>query len=161
MTVVPRVRVLCIDELGPLSAKTYPGEEWQPGPYRATFEPDYGRRGVLWVHGAFEPATGEATILLSPRRDGATHIQLLERIVTTFPADRWLIIEDNLITPVSTILNRLRRNSVSVVSQVSVDGVRQSEKGQNLSLKLCQRCEMNNVLAWQCDRSQRDRFEGS
>ena len=97
MTVVPRVRVLCIDELGPLSAKTYPGEEWQPGPYRATFEPDYGRRGVLWVHGAFEPATGEATILLSPRRDGATHIQLLERIVTTFPADRWLIIEDNLI----------------------------------------------------------------
>jgi transposase len=92
----PDLRVICIDELGPLSAKTYPGETWQQGPYRAIFEPDYGRRGTLWVHGAFEPATGEATILLSPRRDGATHIQLLERIVTLFPADRWLLIEDNL-----------------------------------------------------------------
>lgn len=82
--------------MGPLSAKTYPGETWQPGPYRATFEPDYGRRGVLWVHGAFEPATGEATFLLSPRRDGATHIQFLEQMITTYPADRWLVIEDNL-----------------------------------------------------------------
>lgn len=84
--------------MGPLSAKTYPGEIWQPGPYRATFEPDYGRRGTLWVHGAFEPATGAATFLLSPRRDGATHIQLLEQMITTFPADRWLVIEDNLST---------------------------------------------------------------
>jgi hypothetical protein len=82
--------------MGPLSAKTYPGEVWQPGPYRATFEPDYGRRGTLWVHGAFEPATGHATFVLSPRRDGASHIQLLEQMITTFPADRWLVIEDNL-----------------------------------------------------------------
>jgi len=33
-------------------------EEWKVGPQRATFEPDYGRRGKLWAHGAFEPATG-------------------------------------------------------------------------------------------------------
>lgn len=52
-------RVICIDELGPL-AKTYPGEQYVPGERRATFEPDYGRRGKLWVHGAFEPATGES-----------------------------------------------------------------------------------------------------
>ena len=93
---MPKTRIICIDEMGPLSAKTYPGEIWQPGPYRATFEPDYGRRGTLWVHGAFEPATGEATFLLSPRRDGATHLQLLEQMLTTYPADRWLVIEDNL-----------------------------------------------------------------
>jgi transposase len=96
VTSTPRTRVICIDELGPLSAKTYPGEAWQRGPYRATFQPDYGRRGKLWVHGAFEPATGEATILLSPRRDGASHIQLLEQMITTFPADEWIVIEDNL-----------------------------------------------------------------
>jgi transposase len=96
VTPLPDVRVICIDELGPLSAKTYPGETWQLGPYRATFEPDYGRRGTLWVHGAFEPASGEATFLLSPRRDGTTHIQLLEQMTTTFPAKRWLVIEDNL-----------------------------------------------------------------
>ena len=57
-----RIQVICIDELGPLAVKTYPGEEWKLGAERATFEPDYGRRGKLWVHGAFEPATGQATI---------------------------------------------------------------------------------------------------
>jgi len=82
--------------MGPIAVKTYPGEEWKRGRNRATFEPDYGRRGKLWVHGAFEPATGQATMVLSPSRDSAGHIQLLERIVTEFPADRWLIIEDNL-----------------------------------------------------------------
>lgn len=97
----PRTRVLCVDELGPLAAKTYPGAEWQPGRNRATFEPDYGRRGKLWGHGAFEPATGQATILLSPGRDSVSHIQLLEKIITDFPADQWLIIEDNLSIHVS------------------------------------------------------------
>lgn len=90
--------MICIDELGPLSVKTYPGATWQSGPYRATFEPDYGRRGTLWVHGAFEPVTGEATFVLRPRRDGASHIHLLEQVIHTFPADRWLLIEDNLST---------------------------------------------------------------
>jgi hypothetical protein len=50
----------------------------------------------LWVHGGFEPARGQAITLLSPGRDSASHIQLLEKIMIAFPADRWLIIEDNL-----------------------------------------------------------------
>lgn len=97
----PRTRVICIDEMGPVSAKTYPGETWESGPYRAKYEPDYGRRGKIWVHGAFEPATGEATIVLSPSRDSASHIQLLEQVIEHFPSDRWLLIEDNLVTHTS------------------------------------------------------------
>ena len=89
--------MVCIDELGPLAVKTYPGEEWLQGNHRATFEPDYGRRGKLWVHGAFEPATGRATILISPGRDSASHIQLLEKVMIEFPSDRWQFIEDNLV----------------------------------------------------------------
>jgi transposase len=96
MTPRPRTRVICIDEMGPIAVKTYPGEEWKAGPRRATFEPDYGRRGKVWVHGAFEPATGEATMLMSPSRDSLSHIQLLEQVIHQFPSDRWLIIEDNL-----------------------------------------------------------------
>jgi transposase len=96
MTPLPRTRVLCIDEMGPIAIKTYPGEEWKVGPGRATFEPDYGRRGKVWVHGAFEPATGQATILMSPSRDSLSHIQLLEQVIHQFPSDRWLMIEDNL-----------------------------------------------------------------
>ena len=79
--------------MGPIAVKTYPGEEWKKGRNRATFEPDYGRRGKLWIHGAFEPATGQAAMVLSPSRDSASHIQLLEKIITQFPADRWLIEE--------------------------------------------------------------------
>ena len=94
----PRTRVITIDELGPLSAKTYPGQEWVEEPYRATFEPDYGRRGKLWVHGAFEPATGEARLVFSDRRDSKSHIELFEQMTEVFPSDRWLVIEDNLVT---------------------------------------------------------------
>jgi len=81
--------------------KTYPGEEWKPGEYRATFEPDYGRRGKLWAHGAFEPATGQAAIVTSARRDSVSHIHLIEKVILEFPADRWILIEDNLSTHVS------------------------------------------------------------
>jgi transposase len=72
-------------------------KEWLQGDQRATFEPDYGRRGKLWVHGAFEPATGQATILTCPGRDSASHIKLLEKVMLEFPAERWLLIEDNLV----------------------------------------------------------------
>ena len=89
--------MICLDELGPLAVKTYPGEEWKLGEQRATFEPDYGRRGKLWTHGAFEPASGKATIVTSSSRDSASHIQLLEKVMVEFPADRWLFIEDNLV----------------------------------------------------------------
>ena len=82
--------------MGPIAAKTYPGETWKPGENRATFEPDYGRRGKVWVHGAFEPSTGQAEIVLSPSRDSATHIELIEKVIQTFPSERWLLIEDNL-----------------------------------------------------------------
>jgi transposase len=82
--------------MGPIAVKTYPGALWKQGPSRATFEPDYGRRGKVWLHGAFEPATGQAELIISPSRDSASHIQLLERVIEQFPADRWLIIEDNL-----------------------------------------------------------------
>lgn len=81
--------------MGPIAAKTYPSAEWTQAP-RATFEPDYGRRGKCWVHGALEPATGQATLFLSSRRDSAGHIELLEQMTPAFPSERWLVIEDNL-----------------------------------------------------------------
>jgi transposase len=85
-----------VDEMGPIAVKTYPGEEWKPQPGRATFTPDYGRRGDVWLHGAFEPATGQAALVITPCRDSASHIQLLEQLPEQFPGERWLIIEDNL-----------------------------------------------------------------
>jgi transposase len=98
---IPERRVICLDELGPVSAKTYPGEVWTAGVERATFAPDYSRRGSVWVLGAFEPATGLATTLCSPRRDSASFIQLLEQVLQSYPAQEWVLITDNLSTHLS------------------------------------------------------------
>ena len=84
-----------------MSAKTYPGEAWICGPGRATFAPDYGRRGSVWVLGAFEPATGSAMTLCSPRRGSAGVIQLLEQVLQTSPARAWVLTADNLSTHLS------------------------------------------------------------
>lgn len=81
-----------------MSATTYPGEIWTEGPGRATFAPDYGRRGRVWVWGAFEPATGLATPLCGPRRESARSIQRLEQVLRTSPARPWVLITDNLST---------------------------------------------------------------
>jgi transposase len=66
--------------MGPISAKTYPGAQWKAGPQRATFE----------------PATGEAALLVSPSRHSASHIRLVERMTEIVPSGRWLVVEDNL-----------------------------------------------------------------
>jgi len=56
--------VVCLDEMGPQSARSYPGRRVvKPAPpkaQRAKQEIDYGRRGKGYVFGAFRPATGEA-----------------------------------------------------------------------------------------------------
>jgi transposase len=84
-----------------VSAKTSPGEVWTCGPGRAPFAPDDGRRGSVWVLGAFEPATGLATTRCSPRRDSASFMQLLEQGLETSPAREWGLIADNLSTHLS------------------------------------------------------------
>jgi len=55
----------------------------------------------VWVLGAFEPATGLAATLCSPRRDSASFIQLLELVLQTYPAREWVLITDNLTTHLS------------------------------------------------------------
>lgn len=85
--------MICVDEMGPITVKTYPGEAWEVCPNRATFEPDYGRRGKLWVHGALEPATGKAITILSPDGDSVCHVQLLEKIMTALPAARRALVD--------------------------------------------------------------------
>ena len=57
--------VVCLDEMGPQSARSYPGRRVvKPAPpkaQRAKQEIDYGRRGKGYVFGAFRPATAGFT----------------------------------------------------------------------------------------------------
>lgn len=93
--------MICIDELGPVRANTYPNEVWTEGLGRATFAPDDGRRGTVWGLGACEPATGLATTLCSPRRNRVSVLQILEQVLQSCPAREWALITDHLSTHVS------------------------------------------------------------
>jgi len=53
-------------------------------------------------------------MVLSPSRDSASHIQLLEQVIQVFPSDRWLIIEDNLITHNNTQESRCEDSFASL-----------------------------------------------
>ena len=86
--------MICLDEMGPLSAKSFAGQravkplpEGQPLPpaERARQEADYGRRGKGYVFGAFRPATGEALTHPYSGRTTANWVDFLER------TDCWLL----------------------------------------------------------------------
>ncbi|WP_254053242.1 transposase [Singulisphaera sp. GP187] len=105
--------VVCLDEMGPESAKSFPGEqlvhaelpvttETQPLPVRerARQEIDYGRRGKGYIFGAFRPATGEALTHPYTGRSTATWVDFLERAKAWIPAEvsRVYVVVDNLST---------------------------------------------------------------
>ncbi len=77
--------VVCLDEMGPESAKSFPGQRLvavdlvgkRP---RATQEIDYGRRGRGYVFGAFVPATGRAFTAPYPGRSTANVVDFLTRV---------------------------------------------------------------------------------
>ena len=96
---------VCLDELGPESAKSFPGQrlvraepttERPAG--RARQEADYGRRGKGYVFGAFQPATGEALTAPYERRTTANFVAFLEQVEAWLPAktERIYAILDNL-----------------------------------------------------------------
>lgn len=99
--------VVCLDEMGPESAKSHrgrrplrpPADPAAPAP-RATQEIDYGRRGGGYVFGAFRPATGEALTAPYERRTAANFADFLERVEAWLPAaeGRVYAILDNLST---------------------------------------------------------------
>ena len=94
--------MVCLDEMGPVSARSYPGRELvrpQPAPAgRARQEIDYGRRGQGYTFGAFCPATGAALTRPYPGR-GTTHwVAFPEAVEGWVPAEveRVYAIADNL-----------------------------------------------------------------
>ena len=98
---------MCLDEMGPESAKSFPGSQLvraRPDPdghrpaERATQEIDYGRRGKGYIFGAFQPASGEALTAPYGRRTIANWVDFLEQVEGWVPPDveRIYAILDNL-----------------------------------------------------------------
>jgi transposase len=98
--------VICLDEMGPEAAKSFPGRRLVPPDptgerrVRATQEIDYGRRGGGYVFGAFRPATGEALTVPYAGRTIANWVDFLERVDAWVEAgaERVYAVLDNLST---------------------------------------------------------------
>lgn len=88
--------MICIDELGPLSAKTYLGKGWFPIAQPGRVAPDYGRRAFLWVFGAFEPKTGKALTHCTYRRRSLDFLAFLDKTARNWPQGELVFILDNL-----------------------------------------------------------------
>jgi hypothetical protein len=105
VTPPPDSLVICLDEMGPESAKRHPGLHLiRPAAdgvhpvQRATQEIDYGRRGAGYIVGAFQPATGDAFTAPYERRTTANFVTFLEPVDAWLPPtpDRVYAILDNL-----------------------------------------------------------------
>lgn len=79
--------MVCLDEMGPEAAKSWPGKrivlaapsaDPQRPAGRARQELDYGRRGKGYVFGAFHPATGDVLTWTAKRRTTANFVAFLE-----------------------------------------------------------------------------------
>lgn len=97
--------VICLDEMGPESAKSYPGQHIvktgeQGAVERASQAADYGRRGKGYIFGAFIPQSGEAFTQPYPGRTTANWLDFLERVEQWLDphAERVYAILDNLST---------------------------------------------------------------
>jgi len=86
--------VLCLDEMGPVSAKTYPANRWRT--HRPKLAPDYGQRATIWVFGAFEPQSGHALTCCAPGRGAVHFLTLLNRVVAHWTQGSLILILDNL-----------------------------------------------------------------
>jgi hypothetical protein len=95
--------VVCLDEMGPQAAKSYPGQQLvkpaAPTAARARQEIDYGRRGVAgFVFGAFQPASGAAFTRSFERRTSTNWVDFLGAVEAWIdPAvERVCAVVDNL-----------------------------------------------------------------
>ena len=99
--------VICLDEMGPQAAKSYPGRRLVkpvgPVAERARQEIDHGRRGVAgYVFGALQPASGAALTLTYQRRTTANWVDSLGRV------DAWV---DPSVERIYAVLDNLNVHS--------------------------------------------------
>jgi len=89
---------LCLDELGPVSPRTYsPAPGWSPDGHRIKAPLEYSRGPErVWVYGALRVRDGQALTLTASSRNTAGYLELLKAVEVANPeGDRYLI-TDNL-----------------------------------------------------------------
>jgi hypothetical protein len=88
--------VICVDEKGPVAAKLYSARgQWADRPH---YQPDYGRRGYLWLYGALNPHTGQGYLYQGDRRDSQNFTAFMEEVAHWIPEGEVQVVIDNLST---------------------------------------------------------------
>ena len=86
--------MICLDELGPIAARHYPGPSWSDDTHRPHFRPAYARHGYRWAFGALAHRTGAAFVETVATRDTAAWLHFLDGLETFAPpGDAYLIVD--------------------------------------------------------------------
>ena len=105
--------MLCLDEMGPVSAKSYQGTQLvstEPPCHRAKQEIDYGLRGSGYVFGAFNPQDGESYTQTYERRISPNYVEFLEQV------DQWVSKEVQRVIAIVDNLHMHRSKQVLLFS---------------------------------------------
>lgn len=88
--------MICLDELGPVAARSYPGPRWSEAAHRPHFRPSYARYGYRWAFGALAHRSGAVLLHTAATRDTTAWLAFLDALEAfTPPGDAYLIV-DNL-----------------------------------------------------------------
>jgi DDE superfamily endonuclease len=90
--------VLCVDELGPISPRTFaPAPGWSRDGQRIKAPLEYSRGcDKVWVYGALRVRDGTELTLTAPSRNTQGYLQLLNAIESANPDGDLYLITDNL-----------------------------------------------------------------
>jgi hypothetical protein len=104
------VTVVCADELGPVTPRTFPPSPgWSDDGHRIKVPLEYGRGPEkVWVYGALRVRDGQGGTLTTRSRNTAGYRELLAAIAAANPVGEVRVITDNLASHKSPpILDRL------------------------------------------------------
>jgi DDE superfamily endonuclease len=89
---------LCLDELGPVTARSYPpAPGWSVTGHRIKAPLAYSRGPEkVWVYGALRVRDGQVVTLPASSRNTAGYLQLLAAVATANPTGALYLITDNL-----------------------------------------------------------------
>jgi len=94
----PDATVICADELGPVSPRTFPPPRgWAADGHRIKAPLEYSRGpDKLWVYGALRVRDGCALTRTGPSRNTAGYLDLLGQIDRANPGGELYVVRDNL-----------------------------------------------------------------
>jgi transposase len=94
----PEATVVCVDELGPVSPRTFPpAPGWSPDGHRIKAPLEYGRGpDKVWVFGALRVEDGKSLTFTSRSRNSKSYLKLLKKIEWAIPRGLIYLIADNL-----------------------------------------------------------------